>query len=81
MQVSIQLFAAARDRVGRSSIQVELGDGATVADLRGRISADFPQLADIVPRAMLAVDTEYARDDARLRSTSDVALIPPVSGG
>ena len=81
MQVSIQLFAAARDRLGRSSIQVELGDTATVAELRKRLTADFPDLADIVPRAMLAVDTEYARDDARIRSTSVVALIPPVSGG
>jgi molybdopterin converting factor subunit 1 len=81
MQVSIQLFAAARDRVGRSSIQVELRDDATVADLRGRLALDYPQLADIVPRAMLAVDTEYARDAQQIRPTSEIALIPPVSGG
>jgi molybdopterin converting factor subunit 1 len=81
MQVSIQLFAAARDRVGRSSIEVELPERATVGELRRGLATGFPVLADIVPRAMLAVDTEYARDDVTLRPSSEIALIPPVSGG
>lgn len=81
MIVSVQLFAAARDRIGRSSIQVELGETSTVKELRSRLCNDYPQLKDIVPRAMVAVDTEYARDDHRLKATSEVALIPPVSGG
>ena len=81
MLVSVQLFAAARDRIGRSSIQVELGEPGTVKELRNRLCDDYPQLREIVPRAMIAVDTEYARDDQRLEATSEVALIPPVSGG
>lgn len=81
MLVSVQLFAAARDRIGRSSIQVELGETGTVKELRSRLRDDYPQLEDIVPRAMMAVDTEYARDEQRLRPGDEVALIPPVSGG
>lgn len=81
MLISVQLFAVARDRAGCSSIQVELADDATVGGLRERLIADYPQLAEIVPRAMLAVDTEYARDDVRLRPATEIALIPPVSGG
>lgn len=81
MLVSVQLFAAARDRIGRSSIQVEVGEGATVHELRCRLSEDYQQLSDIVPRAMVAVNTEYARDDQLLRAGNEVALIPPVSGG
>jgi len=81
MLVSVQLFAAARDRVGRSSIQVELREAATVGDLRSRLREDYRDLSDIVPRAMVAVDTEYARDEQQIRPGSEVALIPPVSGG
>ena len=81
MLVSVQLFAAARDRAGRSSIQVELPEAATVKDLRSRLCEDYGQLNDIVPRAMVAVDTEYARDEQQIRAGSEVALIPPVSGG
>jgi molybdopterin converting factor small subunit len=34
-----------------------------------------------VSRAMLAVDTEYARNDHQIQPTNEIALIPPVSGG
>jgi molybdopterin converting factor small subunit len=60
---------------------VQLGEGATVAQLRERLSAEFPQLESIVTRAMIAVDTEYARNDQQIRATNEIALIPPVSGG
>lgn len=81
MLVSVQLFAAARDRIGCSSIKVELGEGGTVKELRRRLCEDYRQLSDIVPRAMVAVDTEYARDEQQIRASSEIALIPPVSGG
>ena len=81
MRIDVQLFAGARDRLGRGSVQLELSDDATVADLRRRLTTDFPVLADLVQRAMLAVDAEYASDNQSLRSASEIALIPPVSGG
>jgi sulfur-carrier protein len=81
MLINVQLFAGARDRVGRNSIQIELAENSTVQDLRGRLVADYPTLADIVPRAMLAIDAEYAQNDGAIRPASEIALIPPVSGG
>jgi len=81
MMVNVQLFAAARDRLGRRVVQLELEERATVGELRSRLSVDFPQLAPIVSRSLIAVDAEYAGDDFPLGPTSQVALIPPVSGG
>lgn len=81
MRCTVQLFAGARDRIGRGSIEVELPEAADVAELRRRLVAEYPNLADVVPRAMLAVDAEYAKDDACLSPMSEIALIPPVSGG
>jgi molybdopterin converting factor subunit 1 len=81
MIVQVQLFAAARDQVGKSSVQVEVGERSTAGELRQSLAASFPQLAGIVTRAMLAIDAEYARDDQVLRPHSEIALIPPVSGG
>lgn len=81
MRIDVQLFAGARDQLGRGSVQLELSDNATVADLRHRLATDFPVLADIMQRAMLAVDAEYASDNQKLHSASEIALIPPVSGG
>ena len=81
MIVNVQLFAAARDRAGSGVVQLNLPDDATVADLRRQLVAQFPTLVDIVPRAMIAVEADYASDSVPLRSTSEIALIPPVSGG
>jgi molybdopterin converting factor subunit 1 len=74
------MFAAARDAVG-SSVDVEVPDGATVADLRSQLITDYPQLAELIRRAMFAIDATYANDDSVISSVNEVACIPPVSGG
>jgi len=74
-------FAAYRDRLGLSELTVELGQGATVADLvselRGRGSP-----FDILPeRPAVAVNRTYAMMDEPLGAGDEVAFIPPVAGG
>ncbi len=81
MIVRVQLFAAARDRAGKSVVQLMLPESATVEDLRRALVAEYPALGEIVPRAMIAVDAEYASANVLLRAECEVALIPPVSGG
>jgi molybdopterin converting factor subunit 1 len=81
MTVRVKLFAAAKDLAGRDELAVELPVGATVADARLAVAAAAPALSRILPHALWAVDAEYARDDTILMGGSEVALIPPVSGG
>lgn len=74
-------FAAYRDRLGLSELTVEVGCGATVADLvaelRGR-GAPF----DLLPEApAVAVNHTYALPDELLAAGDEVAFIPPVAGG
>ena len=81
MKLSVKLFAVAKERAGRSAIEIELPDGATVRQLRGAIVEQFPPLADVMRHARLAVDNDYAGDAAVISSAAEIALIPPVSGG
>ena len=81
MKLSVKLFAVAKERAGRSAIEIELPDGATVRQLRGAIVEQFPPLADVMRHARLAVDNDYAGDAAVIGSAAEIALIPPVSGG
>lgn len=81
MQVSIRYFAITRDRVGLESEEVEVSDGATVADLWMDLEVRHPTLAPLRPYLRLAVNREFAADDVRLRGGDVVALIPPVAGG
>jgi molybdopterin converting factor subunit 1 len=81
MTVRVKLFAVAKELAGREVLVVELPKDSTIADLREQISSAHPALANILPHSMWAVDAEYANDRTLLTDQSEVALIPPVSGG
>lgn len=80
-RVVVRLFALARQRANQSEIVVEVADGANVADLKVAIAREAPSLADLLPLAMIAVDSEYATDDRVVPPDAQIAMIPPVSGG
>jgi sulfur-carrier protein len=81
MRVTVKMFAAARDAVGQSEVVIEVPDGATVANARSALLSAYPQLRSHVERAMFAIDARYAHDDDMIPKNTEVACIPPVSGG
>lgn len=81
MKVTIFLFALYREKAGRNRLEVDLPEGATAGDAVRRVARDVPPLGPLLATAALAVNTEYAGPDTRLRDGDELALIPPVSGG
>jgi molybdopterin converting factor subunit 1 len=81
MKVCIKLFAVAKELAGRDELTVDLPAGATVRDLSDLVVAASPALARILPHALWAVGAAYASDNTPLNEQSEIALIPPVSGG
>jgi molybdenum cofactor cytidylyltransferase len=81
MKMRVRLFAMAKDRVGQPEICIELSSAATVADLRAALRAHSPELGPLWSGALIAVDEEYASDDVPIAPDSQLAVIPPVSGG
>ena len=67
--------------VNQDSLEIELTDGATITDLKNELVKQFPQFESMREHLLVAVDAEYAKEDQVLMSGSEVALIPPVSGG
>ncbi len=82
MTVRVRLFAALREQAGSDSIEIELGEGATVADALDRLAAASP-LAGLLERlpVAMAVNRDYASPETPLRAGDELALIPPISGG
>ncbi len=70
------MFAGLRERAGAPELELELPDGARVADALERVRG----LTDGVP-VVMAVNHEYADAGVTLHPGDEVALIPPVSGG
>jgi len=81
MRVTILYFAAARERAGAASEKLELAEGATAGDALAAACALHPPLQAVAAKLRLAVDEEFAPADRKLREGSQIALIPPVSGG
>jgi len=81
MTVRVRMFAFARQCAGADVMEVELPSGATVGDLRDRLYQQLPELGSLGPRLMFAVNAEYSADATCLEPDSEVACIPPVSGG
>ena len=83
MAVSVQtlFFAAYRDLLGTATLDVELPDGATVADLVESLRARGAPFDGLPREPAVAVNRTYASLTEALGSGDEVAFIPPVAGG
>jgi MoaE-MoaD fusion protein len=76
VRVNVRLFAVLRERAGSESLEIDLDEGATVADA---VRALAPVAGEMPFR--VAVNREYANDSAPIAEGDELAAIPPVSGG
>ena len=76
VNVKVRLFAALREQAGSGTLELELADGATVADVWPRLG-----LGDEPSGLLYARNRAYVDRAESLSEGDEVALIPPVSGG
>lgn len=81
MIVRILYFASLRDRAGSSEETLEVPDTADVAALWASLQDRHPRLREMTTRPLAACDMAYATWDRSLAGVSEVAFLPPVSGG
>lgn len=81
MNVEVKLFAVAKQLAGSETVAVTIPNRANVQELRDAIGQQHTELQDITERAMIAIDAEYVNNDTIVPEQSEIALIPPVSGG
>ncbi|GIW78764.1 MAG: hypothetical protein KatS3mg105_0571 [Gemmatales bacterium] len=81
MIVHVRLFARSKDIVGADVVRVELADGACVRDLLEHLAVRYPDLRPLLKHCRLAAENEFLDDAAPLKDGTEVALLPPVSGG
>ncbi|NPA26860.1 MAG: molybdopterin converting factor, partial [Chloroflexi bacterium] len=67
--------------IGQRRLTWTLPEGATVGDLRRALREAFPQAADVLDRALIALNHTYVDDATPISDGAEVAFFPPVSGG
>ncbi len=78
----VLFFATLREASGVREAEVELPEGATVADLKQALVERFPALEPHLPNTIVAFHYAYAFDEDPLPTEGgEIALFPPVSGG
>jgi molybdopterin converting factor subunit 1 len=81
VRVHVLYFATLKQRVGSRNEELELPEGATVADLKAAVAAKHPDVVPSLPTVITSVNREFARADHPLAAGDEVGLFPPVSGG
>jgi molybdopterin converting factor subunit 1 len=81
MKIDVELFAAACELAGKSTVSVDLPESATVADLRSQLVEETPKLKPLAEILLVAVNNQYAGDSQVLTLNDTIACFPPVSGG
>ncbi len=81
MKITLKLFGSLREAAGESTIQVELAEGACVADLRDWLAGSNPIVDQLGDRLAASVNLEITSADALLHDGDEVSFLPPVAGG
>lgn len=79
MTVRVLLFAAWADAFGAPSVDLDLADGATAADVVAALRTRVPGAS--LPRPSIAINRSIAPRSTLVRAGDEVAVIPPVAGG
>lgn len=81
MNVTIRLFARARDLAGGDSVPLSLPQNASVGQLRTALCEAYPALKPMQGVLLIAIDNDYATDETPVPNGAEIACFPPVSGG
>jgi len=81
MRVRVRLGAGLSRFAAAPVLSLELDDGATIAQLLERLTAQEPGLEPALPSVLPVVHGTHAARDDVLNDGDEVALLIPVAGG
>jgi MoaD family protein len=81
MKIRVRFFAAPREALGKSELEVTLPEGSTVTDLIEHLRAEYPILRAYTRFLSVAVNKAYVGWETELYDGDEVACLPPVGGG
>lgn len=82
MKLTIRYFAAARELCGRDREEIEVPEASLVVhELARMLGKRHPRLEEYIHRMRMAINEDFASQDAPLKDGDEVVIMPPVAGG
>jgi molybdopterin converting factor small subunit len=81
MKVHIQFFSRLRDLAGIAEMELNLPEGAKVADLLELLYSRKPPLRDWDKSILVAAGVEFVGRDYIPNPGDEISIMPPVQGG
>ena len=79
--LTLLLFGPLAAKASCRAVSLSLPEGATLADLRRAFVQAYPQLAELAAASRFAVNQEFSPETTVVLQNTEIALLPPVSGG
>jgi MoaD family protein len=81
VKARVQFYAQLRDLTRVETADVDLAEGATVADLLQELYQRFPPLRAHDKSILVGVGVEFANRNYNLKPGDEISIMPPVQGG
>jgi len=81
VQIRVQFYSQLRDLAGCQTLDVDLDQGATVADLLEQLYQQLPALRGHDKSILVGAGVEFVERDYEIKPGDEIAVMPPVQGG
>jgi MoaD family protein len=81
MTARVQFFSQLRDLAGASELDVDLAEGATVADLLEELYQRTPALRAHDKTTLVGAGVEFVDRNYVIKQGDEISIMPPVQGG
>ena len=77
----VLFFATLRDKTGTRETTIEFPTGTHISEIKEMILEKYPSIAPLMETMIVALNHEFAFDEAVVPDEAEIAMFPPVSGG
>ncbi len=81
IDINVLYFAGLREHTGKTSEAFSLPSPCGSEDVLDCIRTAYPHLVNLCDRSRVAIDQSFINESVDIHEKSEIAVIPPVSGG
>jgi molybdopterin converting factor small subunit len=81
MEITVSLFYHLREKAGVDKINMLVGDGATIRNLKDMLENQYPALRTHLDGVLILMNQQIVLDEDRIKNQSHIQFLTPVGGG